>query len=95
MRRRSGDGERNALAGFVPQYKIFAAEILRALHRRALVAVSIADPEAGRLDDIQVEMADRIDAFQVKWSSTGDPVTPSDFRDLLRDMITGREAIHS
>src|SRR5689334_25263194 len=40
-------------------------------------------------------MADRIDAFQVKWSSTGDPVTPSDFRDLLRDMITGREAIHS
>lgn len=95
MRRRPGEGERNALAGFVPQYKIFAAEILRALHRRALVAVSIADPEAGRLDDIQVELADRIDAFQVKWSSTGDPVTPSDFRDLLRDMITGREAIHS
>lgn len=93
MRRRPGEGERNALAGFVPQYKIFAAQILRALHRRSLVAISIADPEAGRLDDIQIETTEQIDAYQVKWSTTAAPVTLAEFSELLRDMTAGRDAI--
>src|SRR5204863_4090511 len=93
--RRPGEGERNALVGFVPQYKIFAAQILRALHRRTLVAIAIADPEAERLDDIQIETANRIDAYQVKWSSSEAPVKPAEFRDLLHDMIVGCDAIQA
>jgi hypothetical protein len=88
-----GEGERQALSGYVPQYKLFAAEILRALRRRTLVAISVADPEAARLDDIQVETARRIDAFQIKWTTVDDPITVGDFRRLLQDMAEGRAAL--
>src|SRR4051812_41061649 len=61
------EGERRAQTGYQGQYRVSAAIIYRALREGRLEAVRIADPEAGRVDDVQVLSANRTDAFQVKW----------------------------
>lgn len=61
-------GERNATRGFTVQYRIAARLILGALAADTLEWIRIADPEAGRLDDIQIATGGRLDAYQVKWS---------------------------
>ena len=60
------EGERRALVGFSPQYRLAALLALRALER-GLEAVRLLDPDAGRVDDIQLYKSNRIDAYQVKW----------------------------
>lgn len=62
------DGERRALGGYHPQYRIAAGMILRGLRDGGLEWVRLADPEAGRLDDVQIGTLGRVDAYQVKWS---------------------------
>ena len=49
------------------QYSIAAEIIYSALVAEELEWIAIADPDAGRLDDIQVATPGRIDAYQVKW----------------------------
>jgi hypothetical protein len=61
------EGERRAMAGYVPQYRVAASLILTELRGGTLEAIRIADPEAGRVDDIQVLSNGRLDAYQVKW----------------------------
>ena len=77
------EGERRAITGYYPQYRVAAALILRALREENLESIRVADPEAGRVDDVQIASRGRLDAFQVKWSRHGDP--PVTFRELTKD----------
>jgi hypothetical protein len=63
------DGERRALAGYVPQYTLAACIVLRALSKRLLEWIRVTDPDAGRVDDFQLGTHNRTDAYQVKWST--------------------------
>ncbi|NWB09064.1 hypothetical protein HX862_14220 [Pseudomonas sp. D5002] len=61
-------GERAAGVGYVAQYRIAADLIYDALLAGKLEWIALADPDAGRVDDIQFATPGRIDAYQVKWS---------------------------
>ena len=62
------EGERNAIVGYDGQYRVSASLILDGLLNAQLDWVRIADPEAGRVDDLQIGSQGRVDAYQVKWS---------------------------
>nr|QNO43652.1 hypothetical protein MOOKMAHM_00021 [Methanosarcinales archaeon ANME-2c ERB4]QNO45076.1 hypothetical protein MGFAJANB_00006 [Methanosarcinales archaeon ANME-2c ERB4]QNO50358.1 hypothetical protein DDJHKDJF_00006 [Methanosarcinales archaeon ANME-2c ERB4] len=74
------EGERRALIGYDSQYRISASLILRAL-RDSLRWIRVADPNVGRVDDIQIGSQSRVDAFQVKWSLYGGNFS---FSDLIK-----------
>lgn len=63
----SSSGERAATIGYSAQYRIAAEIIYSALVAEDLEWIALADPDAGRLDDIQVATPGRLDAYQVKW----------------------------
>ena len=73
-------GERRAMSGYVPQYEVAASIVFRHLRDGTLKWVRVADPEAGRVDDLQVGSESRVDGFQVKWGQFGGPFT---FKDLV------------
>lgn len=75
----SSCGERAAIIGYSAQYRIAAELIYSALVSEELEWIALADPEAGRLDDIQVATPDRLDAYQVKW---GEQTGALSFNDL-------------
>jgi len=62
------EGERNAVVGYIGQYELAATRTLTALREGTLVAVRLADVKAGQIDDFQMQLTDRVDAHQVKWS---------------------------
>ncbi len=72
-------GEQRAAAGYWGQYRVAASLVLRALRHDRLRWVRLTDPEAGRVDDLQIGSEARVDAVQVKW--VGYPRAVS-FRDL-------------
>ena len=84
MSTRPGEGERRAIGGYRPQYVVGAVLILDALKRGDLEWVRVADPEVGRVDDLQIASTARIDAYQVKWAQYGGTVT-------LRDLVRGTD----
>ena len=98
---RPADGERRALAGYVPQYVMAATVILDALIAENLVEFRVADPEAGRVDDVLIVRTDRVDAHQVKWTTLGaGTVTFRDFTKpfgghpaLVRQLADGWKAV--
>ena len=47
-------GERRAIGGYHPQYRVAAGLIVRALRNGALDWIRVADPDAGRVDDPQI-----------------------------------------
>ena len=75
------EGERRAIGGYYPQYRLSASLILRRLREESLQWIRIADPKAGRVDDLQIGSQSRIDAFQVKWSQYSGSFT---FADLMK-----------
>lgn len=75
----SSAGERAAIVGYSAQYQIAAELIYNALLTGNLEKIAVADPEAGRLDDIQIITQNRVDAYQVKW---GVQPSSSSFNDL-------------
>src|SRR5215813_293998 len=75
------EGERRAMSGYYPQYHISASLILRSLREENLQWIRIADPQAGRVDDLQIGSQSRIDAFQVKWGQYQELFT---YRELTR-----------
>lgn len=68
------EGERRAVGGYGNQYKVAGLLILDALGRD-LDWIRVADPEAGRVDDIQIGTPARLDAYQVKWNRAPRPLT--------------------
>lgn len=69
------DGERRAVRGLSAQYTVAAGLIYDALLSGDLEWIRVADPEAGRVDDIQIARPGRIDAYQIKWSDYDGRVT--------------------
>ncbi len=65
---RPGEGERRAAGGLQAQYRAAARLILHHLRNGTLQWIRLADPEAGRVDDLQIGSESRIDAYQVKSS---------------------------
>ncbi|MDY7076577.1 MAG: ATP-binding protein [Chloroflexota bacterium] len=82
MSTRPGEGERRAARGYRPQYLASAAAILDALKKGDMEWVRVADPEAGRVDDLQIARTARVDGYQVKWKQYRGTVT-------LRDLVHG------
>lgn len=72
---RPGEGERRAIGGYLPQYVVSSSIIMNKLRNKDLQWIKVADPEAGRVDDLQVSNQSRIDAYQVKWSRLGGTFT--------------------
>lgn len=77
--RPSSSGERAAVVGYSAQYRIAAEIIYSALVAEELEWIALADPDAGRVDDIQVATPGRLDAYQVKW---GEQTGTLSFNDL-------------
>lgn len=75
-------GERSAKVGFHAQDKFSASIILNRLRSRDLLAIRIADPDAGRVDDFQLLTSGRVDAWQVKWATHAGFIT-------LNNLISG------
>ena len=73
-----GDGERRSAGGLFAQYRYAAWVILRELSVDRLDWIKVADPEAGQVDDLLVGTSNRVDGFQVKWSTFPGTITPSD-----------------
>ena len=84
MRTTPGEGERRAAGGYRPQYLVGAATIFDALKKGDMEWIRVADPEAGRVDDLQIASTVRVDAYQVKWAQYGRTVT-------LRSLIRGAD----
>src|SRR6202008_986897 len=74
-------GERDAITGYYPQYRISAAHVIRALRDDTLQWIAVADPKAGREDDFQIGSDQRVNAFQFKGTRHGGPFT---FFDLTK-----------
>jgi hypothetical protein len=68
------EGERRAVGGYAAQYLVAGVRILDAINS-GLESIRVADPEAGRVDDLQVLTPGRLDAYQIKWSRS--PVSTS------------------
>jgi hypothetical protein len=80
----TGEGKRRALRGYVPQLKVPAAQILTIFEQGTVEAIAVADPEAGRVDDLQL-LTDapsgvRVDDFQVKWSRDAKNLADAELR---------------
>ena len=75
------DGERRAASGLRNQYGVGAALVIEALRQHDFEWTRVADPEAGRVDDIQIAKTARLDAYQVKWQQYPGAFT---FNDLTR-----------
>lgn len=92
-----GEGERRAQRGLVPQYKVAAEKIYALLADGRLHAAGLADPEADTLDDIQLIRSHGgqlvLDAYQVKWSQPGETLAEGEFRHLLAELVTARDAV--
>lgn len=86
-------GERAALAGYVPQYEVSAGLLLRALTTESLEWLALLDPEAGRLDDFQLAVPGRLDAFQIKWSQAEGQLPWGALRSYLVDLVADRRRL--
>jgi hypothetical protein len=62
----SGEGERQAQRGYVPQYDIGARLIYEHLADGRLEWIGLADRGAGGFDDLVLGLRDRISAYQIK-----------------------------
>ncbi len=91
-RRRPAEGERAAIGGYYPQYLVSSDLVLRRLDEGRLEWVRLADPEAGRVDDLQIGVPARVDAYQFKWSGHAGTFNFSDLvqetRDAQNDALT-------
>jgi hypothetical protein len=95
-------GERNAVTGYYPQYRISAALVISALRAGSLRWIGIADPKAGRVDDFQIGNDQRVDAYQFKWSLYGGTITFNDLvkasgsaPNLIRQLADGRRRLRA
>ncbi len=60
-------GERNAALGYTAQYLLAAGLIYDHILNARLEWIAVADPEAGRVDDLQIAVPGLLDAYQFKW----------------------------
>ena len=63
-------GEQRDVSGFEFQYEVSAYLILKSLKEKKLKWVKFIDPQAGRVDDFQINTSGTINAYQIKKSSS-------------------------
>lgn len=78
MSKRPADGERNAISGYRAQYLVGASIILKVLEKGDLEWIRVADPDIGRVDDLQIGTTARVDGYQVKWEQYPRAITLND-----------------
>lgn len=83
----SARGERAALGGYMPQFSEFARFVYRELVNNRLEWLRLADPEAGKLDDILYATLTEVHAYQVKWSIAEDILSFAGFKELLPGLL--------
>lgn len=95
-------GERRAIAGYAPQYRVAARLAYSALQDRSLLFIRLADPSAGKVDDFQLGTSSRLDAYQIKWTSYASPLSfrdfagkPGDESSLLAQLADGWKLLRS
>lgn len=93
-------GGRAAASGYRHQYAVAASLTLDALRSPTFVEIRVEDPEAGRLDDVQIVREGRVDAYQVKWSAYSAARTlralatsTNDAPSLLRQLADGWQSL--
>ena len=64
-------GEKRAISGYNFQYKSTAHLILKYLKKKQLKWIKLIDPQAGKVDDLQINISGTIYAYQMKWRSKG------------------------
>lgn len=79
----SAIGERAAISGYLPQFDEFAWFVYKNLIENQLEWIKIADPEAGKLDDIQYATSKEIHAYQIKWTIADQNISFQNFSNLL------------
>ena len=62
-------GEKRAISGYNFQYESTAYLILKYLKKKQLKWITLIDPKAGRVDDLQLNISGTIYAYQMKWGS--------------------------
>lgn len=83
--RKPGEGERAAIGGYYPQYRISAHLILTALRHDTLEWIRLADPEGEHVDDFQIATPNRLDAYQIKWSRDGGTFSFTNLTNSVKD----------
>ena len=78
-------GEQQALRGYRWQYDHIAALLYDALYEQDFVSLRLADPSAGRVDDLVLERLGRTDAYQFKSTDNKGYVT---FKQITQDQRT-------
>ena len=63
----AAQGERSALVGYVPQYRICAELTYTSLVDGQLEWVRLLSDDAGQIDDFVISTPGRIDAYQIKY----------------------------
>jgi hypothetical protein len=96
----SAAGERRALIGLLPQYKVAAALVLAAMRRRELEFIELTNDGNAAVDDLVIATASRIDAYQVKWREHPEAFTFNRLKasngnceNQIRDLFEGHRAI--
>src|SRR6266404_6251348 len=83
----ASEGERRALVGYVPQYRLCAEVAHAALIKGRLEWLQLLNDGAGQIDDFLVGSPNRLDAFQVKHGEEAETYT---LNSLLRPGKTDR-----
>ena len=92
---RPGEGERRAMGGYHPQYLVAASLLLTHLRDGRLQKIRLADPDAGRVDDFQIESLARIDAYQMKWEGYPGAFSFINLLALFPDLAEGWKALRA
>lgn len=90
-------GERAAIGGFRPQYKVAAYLTLQFL--RELEWIAVADPGVGAVDDFVFATTHEVHGLQVKWARHPEPQTLRDLTSgspsLIRQLADGWQALRA
>ena len=79
----SAKGERAAMGGYVPQFDEFAKLVYINLVNGNLEWIKVADPKAGKLDDIQFSTSTEVHAYQVKWTISNAVISYQTFKTFI------------
>lgn len=79
----SAKGERAAMGGYMPQFDEFAKLVYINLINGNLEWIKVADPKAGKLDDIQFSTSTEVHAYQVKWTISNGVISYKPFKTLI------------
>jgi hypothetical protein len=83
------------MGGYHPQYLAAASLILTHLRDGRLQKIRLADPDAGRVDDFQLQSLARIDAYQMKWEGYPGAISFRELLALFPDLAAGWKALRA